>query len=346
MKKYKRVLFIGRFQPVHRAHVEIIKRAQALADQVIVAVGSSRQPRTYKNPFTFDERVQMLVSSLDDSSNIRFYPIIDYNDDNRWALQVQELMNHEIAHAEMLDNETITDDDIAIIGHTKDASSFYLEMFKQWKLVEVEQLEPLNATDVRDLYFREDVNLSFLREVIPTNALRYLEHFQNTEEYRQIIRERRHIEQYKLQYKHLPYEPVFVTTDAVVFHCGQVLMVKRRSEPGKGLWALPGGFLNAGTDRSLEDAMLRELKEETNIKVPLPVLRGSIKRSQVFDSLNRSARGRTITHAYNILLQDGPQPKVRGADDAEVAKWVPLASVQPEECFEDHYQIIQSFING
>ena len=183
--------------------------------------------------------------------------------------------------------------------------------------------------------------MSYLSTVLPKTTWQYLNGFAITQEHAQIVREREHIETYRLQYRHLPYEPVFVTVDAVVIQSGHVLLIKRKSEPGKGLWALPGGFLNAGTDRSIEDACIRELREETKIKVPDPVLRGSIKDVKVFDKINRSARGRTITHAHKIILQDGALPKVVGSDDAEKAVWMPLAAVRSEEMFEDHYNIIQ-----
>jgi bifunctional NMN adenylyltransferase/nudix hydrolase len=173
-----------------------------------------------------------------------------------------------------------------------------------------------------------------------------LKEFSTTEDYQQIIREREFVETYKKQFASLPYPPVFVTVDAVVVQSGHVLMIKRRSEPGKGLWAIPGGFLNAATDASVQDAMIRELREETGIKVPAPVLVGSIKLSKVFDAIGRSTRGRTITHAFNIVLPDGPLPKVKGMDDAEKAKWVPIADVDPSTCYEDHHDIIQHFVGG
>ena len=123
-------------------------------------------------------------------------------------------------------------------------------------------------------------------------------------------------------------------------------MIKRRAEPGKGLWALPGGYVNANTDKSVEAAMLRELREETMIKVPAPVLKGSIVRSKVFDAIDRSPRGRIITHAFHIQLPDGELPKVKGSDDAEKARWVPIAEVKSEDCFEDHYEILQHFVGA
>jgi bifunctional NMN adenylyltransferase/nudix hydrolase len=219
-------------------------------------------------------------------------------------------------------------------------------MFPQWGFEEIELLEPLDATDIRDLYFKNDVNMKFIQGVVPRTTYDFLEQFRTTEEYQQIIREREFVANYKKQYASLPYPPIFSTADSVVICSGHVLMIKRRAEPGRGLWALPGGYVNANTDKSVEDAAIRELREETMIKVPAPVLRGSIVRSKVFDAIDRSPRGRIITHAFHIQLPDGDLPKVKGSDDAEKARWVPIAEVKSEECFEDHYEIIQHFLGA
>lgn len=337
-KPYGTLVLIGRFQPLHNAHLEIIKRCTALTDQLVVIAGSAHQPRTYKNPFTFEERAQMIRNATAGLS-MRVYvePNIDtiYND-QAWAVRVQGIHSKYRCLG--------TKD--AIIGHKKDESSFYLDMFPQWEYINVEEIEPLSAVNIRDLYFKRDVNMRFIKGVVPESTFNFLEQFRTTPEYDQIIREREFIDTYKKQYASLPYPPIFVTADAVVIQSGHVLMIKRRSEPGKGLWALPGGFVNANTDKSVENAAIRELREETGIKVPAPVLRGSIVRSRVFDAVDRSARGRTITHAFHIELPDGDLPKVKGQDDAEKARWVPISDVRSDECFEDHYEIIQHFLGA
>jgi bifunctional NMN adenylyltransferase/nudix hydrolase len=219
-------------------------------------------------------------------------------------------------------------------------------MFPQWGFENVELIEFLSAVNIRDLYFKRDVNMSFIKGVVPESTFNFLTEFKTTSEYEQIIREREFVINYKKQYASLPYPPIFSTADAVVIQSGHILLIKRRAEPGKGLWALPGGYVNANTDKSVEDAAIRELREETMIKVPAPVLRGSIRRSKVFDAIDRSPRGRIITHAFHIELPDGDLPKVKGSDDAEKARWVPIAEVRSEECFEDHYEIIQHFLGA
>jgi len=128
----------------------------------------------------------------------------------------------------------------------------------------------------------------------------------------------------------------------VVVQSGHILLVERKAHPGKGLMALPGGFLNP--KEKLKDAVIRELREETRIKVPAPVLTGSIEKVEVFDDPYRSARGRTITHAYLIELSGESLPKVKGGDDAAKAFWVPFADIRPEMMFEDHYHIISAMV--
>jgi bifunctional NMN adenylyltransferase/nudix hydrolase len=337
-KKYDTLVLIGRFQPFHNAHLEIVKRATALCDRLIIVVGSSRQPRTYKNPFSFEERARMIRSAtLGLSLQISIEPNTDtiYND-QAWAVRVQQIVAQHTAPG----------DRIGIIGHKKDDSSFYLDMFPQWGYEDVELVEFLSAVDVRDLYFKEDMNFNFLKGVVPESTFEFLTTFKSTQDHAQIIREREFIKEHNKQYAGLRYPPIFSTADAVVICSGHVLMIRRRAEPGRGLWALPGGYVNANTDKTVEDAAIRELREETQIKVPAPVLRGSIVRSRVFDAIGRSPRGRIITHAFYIQLPDGELPKVKGSDDAEKARWVPIAEVQSEQCFEDHYEILQHFVGA
>lgn len=337
-KQYGTLVLIGRFQPFHNAHLEIIKRATALTDNLVIITGSANQPRTYKNPFTSAERERMIKAAtggLTLKIHVESNPDTIYND-QAWAVRIQSI----VSRYRILGTRT------AIIGHKKDDSSFYLDMFPQWEYVDVEEIEPLSAVNIRDLYFRRDANMNFIKAVVPQTTFVYLDAFKDTPEYEQIIKEREFVENYKKQYASLPYPPIFSTADTVVIQSGHVLLIKRRAEPGKGLWAMPGGYVNANTDKSVEDAAIRELREETMIKVPAPVLRGNIVRSKVFDAIDRSPRGRIITHAFFIQLPDGELPKVKGSDDAEKARWVPIADIKPEECFEDHYEILQHFLGS
>jgi bifunctional NMN adenylyltransferase/nudix hydrolase len=344
-KQFDYLVFIGRIQPLHIGHEEVIKRALELATQVVILVGSSNQPRTIKNPFTYVEREKMILDTLFESSPSRMQqshvliaPLQDqkYND-QAWAASVQKTVEQELVKANGWTDRPLRG---GIIGHSKDESSYYLQLFPQWEVVEHAINEVVHATDIRDIYFES--NLRYLSGIVPKTVFEFLTAFSKKTEYSDLVAEQVFIKKYKKSWEAAPYAPTFVTSDAVAVQSGHVLLIKRKASPGKGLYALPGGFVNQ-TER-IEDGMIRELREETKIKVPAPVLRGSIKASKVFDHPNRSLRGRTITQAFYIELPSGKLPVVKGGDDAADAKWILLSHVREEEMFEDHFSIIQEFL--
>lgn len=343
-KQYKLAVVIGRFQPFHNQHAELILKATELADDVVVLVGGADKPRTPKNPFTAEERAKLIMQwscstrrPEDWNGSIMVAPIRDFMySDTTWAENVQRTVKAEWQAGVPV----AKDHEIIVVGCNKDETSFYLKMFPQWALHEEPYKEHIDATQIRDLLY-DDRSLDFLSGAVPTPTLDFLKQFKQSEEFAYVLNERTIINKYKKAWEAAPYKPTFITADAVVFCAGHVLMVKRGAAPGMNLFALPGGFLDQ--DERIEDAAIRELREETRLKVPAPVLKGSIRASHVFDHPNRSARGRTVTHAYMIVLPDGPLPKVKGSDDAAWAGWVPLADLDPSTIFEDHHDVIEYF---
>lgn len=330
--KYNLVVFIGRLQPVHIGHIDVINTALRYADDVLVLIGSAGQPRTSKNPWTYQERATMVAESTT-GGNIHTMPLSDspYND-QQWALSVQTQVE-----ALCTSKKLGPDAKIALIGHTKDESSYYLKMFPQWDLIEHDLNEVVNATDIRKLIF-EEVSDKYIAGVLPPPVLASVQAFKQCNQYALLKREYDMIKQYHKSWAAAPYPPTFVTTDAIIVQSGHVLVIERNAAPGEGLLALPGGFLNQS--ERLIDGMIRELREETRLKVPAPVLKGSITNVEVFDAPNRSLRGRTITHAYLIELPSGPLPQVKGSDDARSAFWLPISELDESKFFEDHYSII------
>lgn len=350
-KNFDFLVFIGRFQPFHQGHLAVIKTAFEQADQLLILCGSAHQPRSVRNPWTVDEREQMIRATLsaEENQRLHFAPLMDslYND-AVWVRNVQATVNGLVTayHGRPLKQARI-----GLVGHNKDQSSYYLNLFPLWGAYPVNNYHGISATDIREALFGlEDGapdGLQYLQspqaeQYLPDAVRHWLADFCQTEMFAEVQAEQRFVNQYKSAWADAPYPPIFVTVDAVVVQSGHVLMVERKARPGKGLLALPGGFL--GQDEKLVDGCIRELREETKLKVPAPVLKGSIKRQQVFDDPHRSARGRTITHSFYIELEpDKVLPKVKGSDDARHAMWVPLAELDPNRIFEDHYFIIQEF---
>jgi bifunctional NMN adenylyltransferase/nudix hydrolase len=165
-----------------------------------------------------------------------------------------------------------------------------------------------------------------------------------TPEYKNLCDEYRFTQEYRKKWESAPYPPTFVTADAVVFALGHVLLVKRKFNPGKGRYALPGGFVNV--DESIENASIRELNEETSLNVGHNHLKGSIKMNHVFDHPLRDPRGRMITHAFMFELNVKNLPSIKAGDDAAQVEWFPLHRLEDaeESFFNDHAQIIKFFM--
>jgi len=207
----------------------------------------------------------------------------------------------------------------------------------------------LSSTEVRELYFDKDAHSKVeFGDMVPDSVVKYLMNFtkDSEEEYDRLAEEFDHIRAYKRDWEDSPYPPTFNTGDAIVVCGGHLLLIIRKFPPGKGQLALPGGFIRE--NETYRSAALRELKEETRLKVPKAVLNGKIVADRIFDYPFRSVRGRVITKGFHIQLDERPLPAIAGADDAKKAFWMPLNEVKNRMhlFFEDHYQIIESFIGN
>lgn len=339
---YDVLAFIGRFQPFHMGHKAVVDTALTRAKKVAIILGSDQQPRTARNPFTTKERIEMISAVYPEAveqQRLFFCPQVDhtYNMD-RWIGGVQSSV---MAVA----NTPFTPDPVhtGLIGHSKDHSSFYLKSFPTWDHIEVPNFNNLDATTIRSIFF-EPAFLGNIEEwMLPAPVLEWLCNFRGSEAHAQVKAEHEFIEDYKKQWECAPYPPVFYTADAIVVQSGHILLVKRGAMPGKGLWALPGGFVNRY--ETSFDAAIRELREETRIALPEPVLRGAKRSWRVFEDPYRSQRGRTVTTAYHFDLRPSEDlPKIKGSDDAAKAKWVPIANLRRDAMFEDHYDIIEAMV--
>ena len=338
-KKYDLIVYIGRFQPFHNGHRETVRYASTISKNVMVLIGSANGPRTIKNPWTYQERVDTIVKESE-ISNICFAPLNDYSyNDNKWITQVGEQVNGIVTHFGLDPTK------VSVIGHDKDHTSYYLNYFPQWDYVETKafpsESETIDSTKVRQLMFSNQI--SFTDGVMPGTQVR---DFITTDTFAELQDEWNYIEDYKKAWSAAPYEPTFVTVDAVVEQSGHVLLIQRGGFPGKGLWAMPGGFINP--TEKIKDAVIRELREETKLKVGEKVLRGSITHREIFDNPGRSLRGRTITHTFRFKLDDAISlPKVKGSDDAADAKCVSLAEFENMQgvMFEDHFSIIKNMLS-
>lgn len=336
-------IFILRAQPLHLGHEAIIQKAFTVAKHPIFIIGSSTSPISLRNPFTYEERKAMLISAIENLSlsnrDYSIFPVADsaYNPSN-WVSQVNKIVSSV--------TEKTVKASIAILGHFRDSSSDYLNSFSNYTLISLEPQEnDISSSVIREILL--DKNRVVLESDLPCSPKiqEFLKLWRTSLIAKELMEEYTYILGYKKAWENTPYPPVFVTTDTVVVDCNHLLLIKRGRCPGKGKYALPGGFLNQ--DEYLINGALRELREETNISIPDDVLRSCIREQHVFDFPFRDPRGRMITHAYLIGLDTYPQlPKIEAADDASEVLWIPLQDLEKikDQFFDDHYQIIRYFI--
>ncbi|NKI94312.1 bifunctional nicotinamide-nucleotide adenylyltransferase/Nudix hydroxylase [Rhizobacter sp. SG703] len=339
-------VYIGRFQPFHNGHLALLNQALAIAPQVIVVIGSAHQARSPKNPFSWEERAEMIRLAVpeDERSRIDFLPVRDYYDEARWLKAV-----HDGVHALIAKRTDPRLGSIGLVGHFKDATSEYLQGFPGWRLHGVERIAAADGTALRDAFFAcapddVDATLAALVGQAPSTTLGFLRAWSRLPLFGALAAEWRMLKGYHASWAGSPYPPVFVTVDAIVQCAGHVLLVRRGRAPGKGLYAVPGGFIEAR--ETTYQSALRELREETQLHLLDASMRQCLRETAVFDHPDRSQRGRTITHAHHFDLGDRELPEVVAGDDAAAALWTPIGELNAleDQFLDDHFHMLDHFL--
>jgi len=130
-----------------------------------------------------------------------------------------------------------------------------------------------------------------------------------------------------------PKQPV-VGIGAVIIQNGKILLEKRKSEPGKGKWSIPGGLVELG--ESVSQTVVREVVEETGLEVCEP------KLIDVVDNVVRDKNGEVKYHFvivdYFVKLKGG---NMKASSDAEELQWVPLSEVEKYDLTKTFRAFIQ-----
>jgi bifunctional NMN adenylyltransferase/nudix hydrolase len=158
-------LIIGRWQLFHKGHETLLMAALNAASEVIVVIGSAYRSRDARNPFTWEERKAMVQATLSpgDLTRVKFLPVRDYFDDERWNNAVRK----GVAQLTQASSKVI------LLGFKKDTTSYYLDNFPSWTYQSIEQVIDIDATSLRNVYFEgadPDAQLSVLKPHISNKS--------------------------------------------------------------------------------------------------------------------------------------------------------------------------------
>lgn len=309
-------VLIGRFQPLHAGHRELIRQARSKCDKLLILVGSANSARTIKNPFTYLERETQIDEFLfhENISNVEIIPLNDYKySDTQWLTDVSNIILEYAGNGP-----------VSIVGYNKPGND-YLKWFPQYGFIDVKSPYSVCSTEIREKWFKSG----------------HHDHFAET-----VYEDWNYFKKEKELFSDYPFPETlnFNCADTILECAGHVLLIQRARAPGRGTWALPGGFKNA--NETFIDCAIRELQEETNVRVPEKVLRGSIVSTKLFDSPNRGngiPRNTFCVHIRIDVNADGSIPRANGADDAMDCGWYSINEVMNSmSLYDDHSDIIQT----
>ena len=129
------------------------------------------------------------------------------------------------------------------------------------------------------------------------------------------------------------YKSPSLPVDGIIQIDDKILLIKRKNPPFKDSWAFPGGFVEYG--ETTENAVMREIYEETNLKTKIKHLLG------VYSDPNRDPRGHTVSVVYILEHIEGT-PK--GSDDAKEAKLFKIEEVKDLDLAFDHKKIFNDYL--
>lgn len=370
---------LGRFQGFQEGHGTVIDQAMSVADTVSLQIGSANVARDTRNPFTYEERREVIEACLrerygSEADRVKIAPVNDTPYDNKAWINAVSTNSRNASKA--------LRPRVALVGNIRDETSEYLNWFPAWTYVPVKDTGS-NATAIRRAYFSGSVdfdakgwNDGFDWSTVPRPTVEFMRKFRDKPVYAYLMKQLAAEIAYKAQWGAGPFQ----TVDPVIIAGDQILMIERGGEEGTGMIGLPGGFLNAG-ERTVWGAA-REAVEETAIfiedrelpamhayleackvsmreKTPAPPMPDFMVRAirllisyQVgegkrFDDPNRSRRGHLITEAFLFQLPGGHGlPRVQGMDDAKAAFFMPTSNLTPMETFEDHAHIADYMIGA
>ena len=337
-------VLIGRFQGFTKAHFELLYKAAMSNDKVIVVIGSTNVRCSINNPWTVEQRIEMIkaviASSAIQDHDIQFVSVGNHPNNRVWKNDVYNSVM-------TIDNKFA---DVTLYGCEKDLSSFYLNMFSNWKTDFSNKLEGFDATELRNLWYKGKQTNSFLWDY-PKVSMSVKDWLYKQKFNVNLQGDWDYYQEEKKKFVDYPYPETlnFNCSDCVITCHGHVLMIKRGNFPGKDSWALIGGFKNY--NETYFEAALRERTEEATFNLTEEQLKSCLVSSELFDDPKRSYGIPRITKAFlfdiSKFFPRGELPVVVAGDDAADSRWTPIDNILTlNDIYDDHSKIIYKLVKG
>jgi len=334
MTQYDVAVIVDACAPWRRGHSDAVERALCSAPRVLVLVSSAHAARSVRHPWTIAERLQLVRAECAGwGARVRAEPIGDrLYQPLHWQRALQDALAQYAPEARH----------IVQLCPSNRRHAFLAD----WHAIAAPELDAPAFWALRAALFSGDESdwQALLPRLSPASAA-FLHTFRRSPAWAEMQVEYDAIQGARESWRSAPYPPVLATTDALVLHDAHLLLIQRARAPGKGLWALPGGFVDP--DETLLAACLRELEEETGLCLDAAIAAAAAPPA-VFDAPRRSLRARIITHVYRFELSPGTRPPVAGGDDAGAAAWIALSRFfgMEEQVFEDHFHIVARMLGA
>lgn len=123
-----------------------------------------------------------------------------------------------------------------------------------------------------------------------------------------------------------------LTADIIIENKNKIVLIERKNEPFKGKWQTPGGFVE--DEETVEEAAIREAKEETGLKIKLKDILG------VYSDPKRDPRGRVVS----VVFVASAKGKLKACSDASKAEWIGINKINFKNLAFDHSKILRDYL--